>query len=111
MVKLYFDCAHRTMVSQSKKNYVFATPDWSLLEPYLFPWIRSHTFDSVGLARNQIKHVAFRIWEYLTTEGRIVTKYEEEQGHHRNVPLGDVRAWWLQTDGKFPPNYEAWSHK
>lgn len=109
MVTLYFDDIDRTVVSQSKsKSHVFAAPDWSIMEPYLFPWIHvNSTISHVILTRNHIKHVAFRVWEYLAGQGRVVIKYGEGSGRE-NVPLGDVRGWWWETDGDLPRNYDAW---
>ena len=111
IVALYFDNMDRSMVSQCKsKSHLFAPPDWSIMEAYLFPWIRFNTTINalVKLTRLHIKHVAFRIWECLVTRGSVVLKYEEEFGQRENVPLGDVRGWWWETDGDIPRNYDAW---
>src|SRR5271170_2093061 len=80
MVSLYFDDIDRTVVSQSKsKTHQFATPDWSLMETYLFPWIRVNVGNpQLTLTRIHIKHVAFRIWEYLSNRGDVVIKYEDD---------------------------------
>jgi hypothetical protein len=110
MVHLYFGKIDRTVVSQSKsKAHVFAPPDFTLLEPYLFPWIRVNLANRVSLSRRQIQHVAFRIWEYLANHGRVVVRYDpQDGGHAENVPLGDVRGWWWEADGDLPRNYHAW---
>ena len=110
MVYLYFGKIDRTVVSQSKsKAHVFAAPDFTLLEPYLFPWIRVNLANKVLLSRRQIQHVAFRIWEYLANHSRVVVRYDPHDGEHaKNVPLGDVRGWWWETDGDLPRNYHAW---
>jgi hypothetical protein len=109
MVALYFDDIDRTVVSQSKsKSHVFAAPDWSIMEPYLFPWIHvNSTISHFVLTRNHIKHMAFRIWEYLAIQERVDIKHDEDSGQE-NIPLGDIRGWWWETDGDFPRNYDAW---
>lgn len=110
MVALYFDDIDRTVVSQSKsKSHLFAAPDFSIMNPYLFPWIRYNSVNSqINLTRNHIKHVAFRIWEYLATQKRVPIKYEDVIGQPENVPLGDVRGWWWESDGEYPRGYDAW---
>jgi hypothetical protein len=106
MVALYFDDIDRTVVSQSKsKTHAFAAPDWSIMEPYLFVWIRAN--ESIA-TRSHIKHVAFRLWEGFSGDGRVIIKYGDELGQPQNVPLGDVRGWWWDTDGPFPRNYHSW---
>lgn len=109
LVTLYFDGLHRSIVSQSKsKKYSFAAPDWLAMESYLFPWISLNTNNhSTTLTRKHIKHMAFRIWEYLANQDRVVIKYKDNL-RSKNVPLGDVRGWWWVTDGKFPLNYRMW---
>jgi hypothetical protein len=32
----------------------------------------------------------------------------QDGGVAENVPLGDVRGWWWETDGDLPRNYNAW---
>ena len=110
MVALYFDDIDRTVVSQSKsKTHLFAAPNFSILNPYLFPWIRFNSLNpQITLTRLHIKHVAFRIWEYLATQERVVIKYEDVLGQPENVPLGDVRGWWWESDGEYPRGYDAW---
>jgi len=110
MVALYFDDIDRTVVSQSKsKSHLFAAPDFSIMYPYLFPWIH---FNISGItqfvpSRRHIRHMAFRIWEYLATDGRVMVKHEDGSGEE-NFPLGDVRGWWWEADGAYPIGYEAW---
>jgi len=110
MVALYFDDIDRTVVSQSKsKSHLFAAPDFSIMNPYLFPWIRFNSMNpQINLTRIHIKHVAFRIWEHLATQKRVVIKYEDVMGQPENVPLGDVRGWWWESDGEYPRGYDAW---
>lgn len=119
MVMLYFNGIDRTVVSQSKsKSHLFAPPDFGMLEPYLFPWIRINSPQassssaslgfSVVLTRGHIKHVAFRIWEYMVTHGKVVVRYDVGEDQPENMPLGEIRGWWWETDGDFPRNYEKW---
>jgi hypothetical protein len=110
MVSLYFDEVDRSVVSQSKgKNHVFAAPDWKLMEAYLFPFIRVNSENrQFKVGRLHIKHVAFRIWEHLATEGRVTLKYGNDDEEPENVPLGDLRGWWLESDGFLPRGYSQW---
>jgi hypothetical protein len=110
MVSLYFDEVDRSVVSQSKgKNHVFAAPDWKLMEAYLFPFIRVNSENrQFKVGRLHIKHVAFRIWEHLATEGRVTLKYCNDDEEPENVPLGDLRGWWLESDGFLPRGYSQW---
>ena len=109
MVTLYFDGIDRTVVSQSKsKSHLFAPPNFTLLEPYIFPWIRINSDAGVCLSRGHIRHIAFRVWEYLANHGEIVLRYEIEDGQPENKPLGEIRGWWWESDGPNPRNYDAW---
>lgn len=112
MVSVYFDEVDRSVVSQSKgKNHLFAAPDWSLMESYLFPWILVNNGEHdqhFRLGRLHIKHIAFRIWEYLASEGRVTLKYGDGVVEPENVPLGDLRGWWLESDGMLPLGYSHW---
>jgi len=109
MVGLYFNGIDRTVVSQSKsKSHLFAPPNFSTLEPYVFPWIRINNNAGVSLSRGHIRHIAFRVWEYLATHGEIVLRYENEDDLPGNMPLGDIRGWWWEGDGPNPRNYDAW---
>ena len=109
IVALYFDDIDRTVVSQSKsKCHTFAPPDWSLLEAYLFPWIRANKQNHVILTRIHVKHVAFRVWEVLAYEDRLIIKYDDVVGQPDNIPLGDVRGWWWDSEGDYPRNYRDW---
>ena len=106
MVALYFGGIDRTVVSQSKsKSHLFAPPDFSMLEPYLFPWIR---VNGNNITRAHIKHIAFRIWEYFAAHGKVVLRYEVGRGQPENMPLGNLRGWWWESDGDVPRNYHAW---
>ena len=96
----------RSTISHSNSHYKFYPPDWSHLELYLFPWILEHdTVSSVNLSRMCIKHMAFRFWEYLTTNGKVPIKVDEKI---KNVPLGGVHGWWLEDEGDRPSNYLSW---
>lgn len=110
IVAVYFDDIDRTVVSQSKsKTHVFAPPSWTLMEAYLFPWIRYNANKPiVALNRCNIKHMAFRIWEYLASHGKTVIKYDDWATQPPNVPLGDIRGWWWESDGDKPRKYDAW---
>jgi len=110
MVAIYFDDIDRTVVSQSKsKSHLFAPPDWTRMEIYLFPWIRFNSNNPhLTLTRCHIKHVGFRIWEVLVTRNEIILKYEEVAGQPLNMPLGDVRGWWWESDGEYPRGYNEW---
>lgn len=109
MVELYFDNIDRSIVSQSKSKHVFAAPDWTLMHVYLFPWIHVHTTNTqFHPTRKHIKHIAFRIWEYLVSDGRVVIKHDDRTRQSHNIPLGDVRGWWLETDGDYPRGYKQW---
>lgn len=110
MATLYFDNINKTIISQSKKRpHLFASPDWSLMESYLFPWIQIITSDSpVSLTRMHIKHIAFRILECLVSQDRVVVKHKMCPPDFINVPLGEMRGWWLHTDGDMPPTYDRW---
>lgn len=106
IVDLYFDGIHRSNIALSRKVYSFAAPDWSLLEPYLFPWIRLNIRSRPGcLTKLHIRHVAFRIWEYLATHDGGVINVEKDQ---HNIPLDKIRGWWWDIDGGLPPNYMEW---
>lgn len=114
IASVYFDNANRTIIARSKTDaHKFANPDWSLMEAYLLPWIhfnslRTHVFPT----RMQIKHMAFRIWEFLATQGRVALKHKEREGLPKlNVAFGDLRGWWLETDGQLPCNYGHWIAK
>jgi hypothetical protein len=106
IVQLYFNDIDRTVVSQSKsKAHVFALPDWSVMEEYLFPWICYNMDNNLTPSRIHIKHIAFRIWEYLVQRGDTEVKSDDDED---NVPLGDVRGWWWEVDGDMPRMYEDW---
>jgi|SRR5579862_4974217 len=114
MVEIYFDNVDRTVVSQSKGNgHAFAPPNWSLMESYIFPWIRvNNPIHNGTISRVHIKHVAFRITEYLATKGLLKIKYTVEEMERdptlKNVAMGEVRGWWWESDGQFPPSFEPW---
>jgi len=114
MVEIYFDNVDRTVVSQSKGNgHEFAPPSWDLMESYLFPWMKyNNPLHNMNLTRVHIKHVAFRLTEYLATKGLIKIKYTPEETESdptlKNVAMGDVRGWWWEADGDFPPRFESW---
>lgn len=104
---LYFDNIDRTYLSPSKRKYPFIAPDWYLLQLYLFPWIRFNmTNSSVNLTEIHIRHAAFRIWEYLVIEDRVVICHANKE---HDILLGKARGWWLDVDGYFPPSYEGWN--
>lgn len=114
MVEIYFDGVDRTVVSQSKGNgHEFAPPNWAPMEAYVFPWIRANrTTQGHILTRLHIKHVAFRVMEYLATKGLVTIKYSPEDTERDptcvNVAMGGVRGWWWESDGDLPQRYMPW---
>ena len=106
---IYFRGMERSSKSRSKSFYTFQPPDWSLWEPYLFPWIHRCEPDLVvPLMRKLIKHMAFCIWEYFTIQGKVTIKEMGNNKDNRDVRLGNVRGWWLESDGDRPLNYLSW---
>jgi hypothetical protein len=112
LVTTYFNDIDRTVVSQSKsRTHLFAAPNWGAMEVYLFPWIRANNANPhIALTRLQIKHVAFRIYEYLIRKGRVTIRHEEGSGEE-NVAIGECRGWWWEADGDLPRGYDTYDGK
>jgi hypothetical protein len=124
LMDLYFSGLDRTVMSQSKTApHAFAVPDWRLMEAYLFPWI---SFNSPpedyatpepgtkpqpkkGATRHQIKHMAFRIWEYWTEKQQVLISHQANSGLV-NEHFSDVRGWWeYSEDQPHPEKYAEWN--
>ena len=109
LVTTYYNNIDRTVISQSKSaTHLFAVPDWTIMEAYLFPWIRANNSNpDVALTRLAIKHIAYRIWEYLINKHKVIIRHDESS-RLENVPLGDVRGWWWESDGDLPKGFDAY---
>ena len=110
IISTYFDGISKPNASlRKRKRSRFASPDWSILQSYLFSWIYLNQSTPNGNTfREHIKHIAFHIWVYLTMQDRVIIKLEGTEQENDNVWLRDLRGWWLKTEGKFPRDYEAW---
>jgi hypothetical protein len=108
IIELYFTGLDRTVMSQSKTApHAFAPPDWRLMESYLFPWISFNRQASITITRPQIKHIAFRLFEYWTHKGQVVMYHEPHTGL-ANQHFSDVPGWWELTDDGLPNRFPEW---
>ena len=112
ITNLYFGLERINVSNATGSGHLFAAPNWDIMEAYLFPWILANMAGhEVTMTRMHIKHVAFRIWEYLVENGKVPLWYERDVGKPANVLLGRVRGWWPDTDGEFPRKFHLWYHQ
>jgi hypothetical protein len=109
---LYFGLQRVNVSNATGSGHLFAAPNWEIMEAYLFPWILANMAGhEVTMTRMHVKHVAFRIWEFLVKNGKVPLWYERGVGQPGNVLLGRLRGWWLDTDGEFPRKFHTWYHQ
>ena len=103
MAKLYFRRPSPN-ISRSLWKYRFGYPNFELLNPYLFLFIRANP----NISDYQIRHIAYRIWEYLVKADRAgPIQYPSDEANDM-VLYGEIQGWWLETDGNKPRGYQAW---